>query len=197
MVLPPQRSFTILILILYKIRAHREQLLVSVQGDSVTGTVDKRMQANFLVGPQFTASGARLLDPGSDGTDPDGNPLTLTPYINELEPNAWRQSGARIGKWQFYQGMTTDIDNDFAIFRYADILLTKAEATARKNNNWNDPEVLAVVNQIRTQHGGVTPFATLTAANFLAERGREMFSEGIKKTGYDPFWNLQQCIPVS
>ena len=154
---------------------------LSPKGDSVTGTVDKRALASFLVGPQFTASGARLLDPGSDGTDPDGNPVTLTPYINELEPNAWRQSGARIGKWQFYQGMTTDIDNDYAIFRYADILLIKAEATARKNNNWNDPEVLAVVNQIRTQHGGVTPFATLTAATFLAERGREMFFEASRR----------------
>ena len=114
-------------------------------------------------------------------TDPDGAPFTFTPYVNELEPNAWRQAGARIGKWQFYQGMTPDLDNDFAIFRYADILLTKAEATARKNANWNDPTVLAVVNQIRTQHGGVDPFATLTAATFLAERGREMFFEAWRR----------------
>jgi starch-binding outer membrane protein, SusD/RagB family len=149
-------------------------------GDSVTATVDKRMTANFLVGPQYSASGARLQgNPEPD--DPDGAPFTFTPYINQLEPNAWRQAGARVAKWQLYQGMTRDLDNDFAIFRYADILLTKAEATARKNADWNDPTVLAVVNQIRTQHGGVSPFATLTAATFLAERGREMFFEATRR----------------
>ncbi|MEO6547286.1 MAG: RagB/SusD family nutrient uptake outer membrane protein [Ferruginibacter sp.] len=154
---------------------------LSPLGTPTTGTDDKRMRVNFIVGPQFSASGARLSDDGADAADPDGKPFTFTPYINELEPGAWRQSGARIGKWPFYLGMTESLDNDFAIFRYADILLTKAEATARKVSDWNDPSTLAVVNQIRTQHGGVTPFATLTAATFLAERSREMFCEAWKR----------------
>jgi len=121
------------------------------------------------------------MDPGKDATDPDGEPLTFTPYINELEPQAWRQSGARIGKWHFYNGMTQNLDNDFVIFRFADILLTKAEATARKNSNWNDGVALALVNQIRTTHGGVDPYASMTAATFLAERSREMFCEATKR----------------
>ena len=150
-------------------------------GTTIMGTDDKRMRANFVVGPQFSSTGVRLSDDGADATDPDGKPFTFTPYINQLEPAAWRQSGARIGKWQFYMGMTQNMDNDFAVFRYADILLTKAEATARMSNNWNDGSVLAVVNQIRTQHGGVTPFTTLTAATFLAERSREMFAEAWKR----------------
>lgn len=149
-------------------------------GTPTTGTLDKRL-SNFIVGPQFSSTGARLSDGGADATDPDGPPLTFTPYINQLQPAAWRQSGARIGKWQFYNGMTSNLDNDWAIFRYADILLMKAEAVARKANNWNDPLTLAIVNQIRTQHGGVTPFATLTAATFAAERAREMFAECYKR----------------
>jgi hypothetical protein len=36
-------------------------------------------------------------------TDPDGPQINHTPYINELEPAAWRQSGARIGKYEFYK----------------------------------------------------------------------------------------------
>ncbi len=151
------------------------------KGDSIDGTLDKRMLNNFLVGPQYASDGSRLSDGGADATDPDGQPLTFTPYINELAPTAWRQSGARINKWNFYKGMHQDMDNDWAIFRYADILLTKAEATARKNNNWNDPITLAVVNQIRTLHGGVDPFATLTSATFLAERAREMFAETFRR----------------
>ncbi len=150
-------------------------------GTPTTGTDDKRMRANFLVGPQYSSTGARLSDDGADATDPDGKPFTFTPYINELQPGAWRQSGARIGKWQFYLGMTSDLDNDFAIFRYADILLTLAEATARKSSNWNDPVALALVNQIRVQHGGVTPYSTMTAATFLGERGRETFAEAWRR----------------
>ena len=149
-------------------------------GDSIRGTLDKRL-GNFIVGPQFSSSGARLKDPGKDATDPDGEPLTFTPYINELEPQAWRQSGARIGKWQFYIGMTQDLDNDFVIFRYADILLIKAEAVARQSGNWNDGVALAIVNQIRTQHGGVDAYGSMTAATFLAERSREMFCEATKR----------------
>ena len=154
---------------------------VDPAGTPTTGTLDKRMLNNFLVGPQFASNGTRLSDGGADATDPDGPPLTFTPYINQLFPNAWRQSGARIGKWNFYNGMTSNLDNDWAIFRYADILLTKAEATARKNNNWNDPVTLALLNQVRTTHGGVTAFATLTAATFAAERAREMFAETFKR----------------
>lgn len=149
------------------------------KGTTTTGTIDKRAQANFIVGPQFDSKGNRLTDAGADATDPDGPPLTFTPYINQLEPQAWRQSGARIGKWQFYTGMTADLDNDFAIFRYADILLTKAEAQARQSGNWND--ALGIVNTIRVQHGGVTPLVALDAASFLKERSREMFAEAWKR----------------
>ena len=133
---------------------------------------------------------------------PDGPPLTFTPYINELQPNAWRQSGARIGKWQFYNGMTSSLDNDWAIFRYADILLSKAEAVARKNSDWNNALTFAIVNQIRTQHGGVTPYAVVTADNFLAERAREMFAETFHRQDlirfgkYNSAWRFHPADPA-
>jgi hypothetical protein len=77
--------------------------------------------------------------------------------------------------------MTGQLSNDWVLFRYADILLTKAEALARKAGNWNDPTALALVNQIRTVHGGVTPYTTMTAQTFLDERGREMFFEATRR----------------
>lgn len=149
-------------------------------GTETTGTLDERL-VNFIVGPQFSSSGERILDAGADGADPDGLPLTFTPYVNELAPNAWRQAGARIGKWEIPSGTNGNLSNDYAIFRYADILLTKAEAVARLSNNWNDGYTLAIVNQIRVEHGGVDPFASLTAETFLAERGREMFAEAVRR----------------
>ncbi|MEJ7680178.1 MAG: RagB/SusD family nutrient uptake outer membrane protein [Segetibacter sp.] len=59
------------------------------------------------------------------------------------------------------------MSNDVPIFRYADFLFTKAEAVARKSNNWNDPVTLALVNQIR-ERSGVDPFSTLDANTFLS-----------------------------
>jgi hypothetical protein len=147
------------------------------KGLPIQGTVDNRL-SNFIVGPQFTSDGVSPLnDAGADPADPDGPQIHFTPYMNQLEPAAWRQTGARIGKYEFYTGMTGQLSNDWVLFRYADILLTKAEAMARKANNWNEPTALALVNQIRTVHGGVDPYGTMTAATFLAERGREMFFE--------------------
>jgi starch-binding outer membrane protein, SusD/RagB family len=176
-------------------------------GDSVTGTLDKRL-VNFLVGPQYASDGTQLQDGGYEKSgggyvgDPNGAPITFTPFINELSPTAWRQSGARIAKWKFYSGMTQNMDNDWAIFRYADVLLVSAEATARLNNNWNDPYSLAIVNQIRVQHGGVTPYVTMTAATFAAERGREMFFEGWKRQDmirfgtYNSAWRFHPADPA-
>lgn len=149
-------------------------------GAMVTGTLDERL-TNFIVGPQFTSTGERIEDPGANPDDPDGKPLTFTPYINELAPDAWRQAGARIGKWEIPIGTNGQLSNDFAIFRYADILLLRAEAVARLNSNWNDPYTLAIVNQIREMHGGVDAFVTLDAEKFLAERGREMFAEAVRR----------------
>ncbi|HLZ87182.1 MAG TPA: RagB/SusD family nutrient uptake outer membrane protein, partial [Puia sp.] len=176
-------------------------------GDSVRGTLDKRL-TNFLVGPQFGADGKRLLDNGFEPSgpgyagDPDGAPITFTPYVNELQPTAWRQSGARISKWGFYHGMTSNLDNDFALFRYADVLLMAAEASARKNNNWSDPYALTIVNQIRTVHGGVSPYTSMTATSFLAERGREMFFEGWRRQDlirfglYNNAWRFHPADPA-
>lgn len=140
------------------------------------------VRGNFLVGPQWDISGkVRLTDDGTtaSGIDPDGVPFTLRAEINELFPEAWREAGARNTKFEFETGGQPNMNNDFPIYRYADILLTKAEALWRQDNG--SGEALALVNQIRDR-AGVAPFDELTADNLLAERGREMFSELQRRT---------------
>jgi starch-binding outer membrane protein, SusD/RagB family len=143
------------------------------------GTQDKRL-TNFVVGPQYNPDGTRATDPGFEGAssaapDPDGAPLTFTPQNNQIYPNGWRQGGARIGKYQYEVGGTNNMSNDFVVFRYSDILLSRAEALWRLNAS--SSEALSLVNQIRNR-AGVTPYsAPLTADKLLAERGREMFAE--------------------
>src|SRR5690625_5733582 len=62
------------------------------EGSMVTGTLDERL-GNFLVGPLLDLQGNPILDEGHEADDPDGPPITHTPYINELTPNSWRQAG--------------------------------------------------------------------------------------------------------
>jgi hypothetical protein len=94
-----------------------------------------------------------------------------------LEPNCLRQAGVRVGKYEYENGATSNLSNDFPIFRYADILLTKAEAEHR---NGNSAAALPLVNMIRMR-AGVAEFGALTEDDLLAERGREMFWEGWRR----------------
>jgi starch-binding outer membrane protein, SusD/RagB family len=137
---------------------------------------NQRIRGNFHAGPQFSAEGDRLLDSSFD--DPDGPELNFTPALNALEPNAYRQAGARIGKYEYAQGATPNLSNDFPLFRYADIILIKAEALWRKNNG--DPMVVTLVNQIRNR-AGLGDLTSITPLELLAERGREMFFEGWRR----------------
>ena len=149
------------------------------------GTLDSRL-SNFLVGPQFNADGTPTIDPAVEDFDPDGSRLNFTPENNMINPNGWRQGGARIYKYPYELGGTENASNDFVIFRLADIMLTKAEAQWRSGNTAG---ALAIVNQIRAR-ANVDPLTDLdgplsfdltggdvSGGEILNERGREMFAE--------------------
>lgn len=140
---------------------------------------DARKANNFIVGPQKDYGGSALNDFAAD--DPGGIVLDYTPAINELEPNALRQSGARLGKFSFQQFGRPDQSNDFPIVRLGDIMLMSAEAQMRAAGNWSHPPALALVNAIRAR-AGVSAYPSMTAAEFLNERGREMFQETSRRT---------------
>jgi len=129
---------------------------------------DARKANNFIVGPQKDYGGSALNDFAAD--DPGGIVLDYTPAINELEPNALRQSGARLGKFSFQQFGRPDQSNDFPIVRLGDIMLMSAEAQMRAAGNWSHPPALALVNAIRAR-AGVSAYPSMTAAEFLNERG--------------------------
>lgn len=163
---------------------------------------DARRRA-ILTGPQFSSSGQRLIDTGAEPTDPDGPPLTFTPAVNELTPNALRQAGGRVGKWEYKLGARNTLDNDFPIYRYAEVLLMKAEALWRKDNN--DATALALVNQVRARAFDPdqplvslgTPGDAYPGPVFLQELGREFFAEGkrrqdlIRFNKYNAAWDFK------
>lgn len=162
------------------------------KGDPGTTAGPAIRRGNFVAGYQFRADGTPVIDDGAEAGDPDGKPLNFgnigsaIGQINELGPQAFRQSGIRIGKWEFEVGGTENMNNDFAVFRYADVLLMKAEALWRLGNA---EAARPLVNQIR-QRAGLTDLTTLDGrvsfdlegpvvpgGELLNEMGREMFAE--------------------
>ena len=137
---------------------------------------DSRKMANFIVGPQLDFGGSTLLDYYAD----DGSlPLVYTPEINELFPQSLRQAGARPGKFSFKQFGRVDMDNDYPIVRLGELYLIRAESQARITGDWND--AIPDVNIIRSR-ARMPGYSTLDADEFLAERGREMFQEGVRRS---------------
>ncbi|WP_144606862.1 RagB/SusD family nutrient uptake outer membrane protein [Algoriphagus algorifonticola] len=153
---------------------------------------------SFIVGPQFAADGTRLNDISAEANDPDGPPLTFTPEINMLAPNAFRQAGARVGKFEFASGAASSLNNDYPLFRLADMYLTKAEAAFRLGQT---SEALTALNMVRTR-AGMPAFTTVTLDTIFEERGREMFAEASRRTDQirfgkwnQPWWEKGQSQP--
>jgi hypothetical protein len=161
-------------------------------------------RGNFIAGYQYTSGGELVTDDGFEAPNPDRKPVPLLGdpdgaplnfgnmfsdqhQINELGPQAYRQAGVRIGKWEIAQGSNPqNMSNDYAVFRYADVLLMKAEALWRTGKT---SEALTLVNMIR-ERAGVPDLTTLdgpvsydmaggniAGGEMLNEIGREMFAE--------------------
>jgi hypothetical protein len=142
----------------------------------------------LLEGYQMMPDGTQIEDPSYEQfnpsdplapIDPDGAPLNLTPNINMLEPNCLRQAGTRVAKWGFIEGSNRYTSNDFPIFRLADVMLLKAECLLRTGGS--SGEALDLVNQVRLR-AQAAPLADLNYENLLAERGRELYAEGHRRS---------------
>ena len=137
---------------------------------------DNRRSASFLFGPQTDFGGSAVLDFAAD----DGDiVLDYTPAINELTPNYLREAGARPSKFSYKLFGRPNMDNDYPIVRLGDVYLMRAEAKARGAADWN--AAIPDVNVIRAR-AGVAGYSSLDADEFLAERGREMFAESMRRT---------------
>ena len=136
---------------------------------------DIRKEEWFLVGQQYTSSGQPITD------NTAGSPLVLDPNIPALNmdatytPEEIRMSGARVEKFEMKMGAKANLSNDFPIFRYADVLLMKAETMIRQDENGDQ-----YVNMIRSR-AGLDDWTDVTLEMLLEERGRELFFEGHRR----------------
>jgi hypothetical protein len=135
---------------------------------------DARSQM-WIAGQQYSASGAKLLDAKNQ-------PLSFIAdfpkdQMTDADPE-FQVAGVRSQKYQIQRNNPNgDQDNDFVFFRLADAILIKAEAAFRLGKT---AEALTDVNTIRTR-SLVEPLKDITAADILAERGREFAWEGWRR----------------
>ena len=103
---------------------------------------------------------------------PESVKLNLTGSVDE------KVAGARMKKYAYDPNCTTDgkrVHNDLVVFRYADVLLMKAEAMARSNQ---DP--LPLVNAVRTR-ANAPVLETVSLNDILRERMLELCWEGHRR----------------
>ncbi|MDD4142411.1 MAG: RagB/SusD family nutrient uptake outer membrane protein [Bacteroidales bacterium] len=137
---------------------------------------DLRKQDWFLMGQQYYYNSTDLVYDALTGS-----PLIFTKNIPALYLDASynrdiiRSSGARPRKYEIKAGAKENLSNDFVIFRITDFYLMRAEAKIRQGKNGDEE-----INMVRNR-AGVNNISGATIEDLLAERGREMFSEGHRR----------------
>lgn len=88
---------------------------------------DSRLTDNFIYGQQYTAAGDSIF--GTMGAYV-GKPLAYRNYVPGVDVSE-EIDGYRLGKFEIAIGSTNRLSNDWPLFRYADILMMKAESLLR------------------------------------------------------------------
>ena len=100
------------------------------------------------------------------------------------DANGWRQGWRSIKFYPNpyeYSAYSRNQSNDVPIFRYADILLSKAEAILRGANTTNGDTPESLFNQIRGYVHAPLLDHTPSLQELLDERGRELFDENWRR----------------
>lgn len=134
--------------------------------------------AGFQVGQQYgpPAAGSKELPALKDRS---GNPLVFTPNVNIGLAN--EVNGIRVIKYLPNPVTYNNPTNDYVLLRYADVLLMKAEAISRGGTDPQGQTASGIINNLRTTRGAST-LSTVDLPAILAERGRELYWEGWRRS---------------
>ncbi|UOQ68824.1 RagB/SusD family nutrient uptake outer membrane protein [Hymenobacter volaticus] len=121
---------------------------------------DNRLKQGWIQGQQYSSTGAPLVGVFGAYT---GKPLVFTNTLPGID-NSAEVDGFRVGKFEIKQGVRVDLSNDFPLFRYADILMMKAESMLRLGMGAPAAEL---VTQVRQRNFTSPAKATVTAADLL------------------------------
>jgi hypothetical protein len=141
------------------------------------------------------------------GADPPYiDPLIINPHIADLQ-NADDKEGVMNIKYEieFNYGNYgpngfVNMNNDMVVFRYADILMMKAECLMRLSGNAATQDAVDLVNQVRERDFSAADWpsekyttATLTMNELLNERGREFAYEMFRREDLIRFGKFQDA----
>ena len=112
---------------------------------------DQRLKDTWIQGPQYNATTKALV-------------ITFVKSVNSMDKTLTNE-GYRIGKYEIKPNAKAGLSNDYPIFRYADILMMKAECLLRTGKA-DDAAVL--VTQVRQRNFASKPAsATVTGAQLM------------------------------
>ncbi|WP_299578672.1 RagB/SusD family nutrient uptake outer membrane protein [uncultured Sunxiuqinia sp.] len=143
---------------------------------------DKRFDWSFLTGEMKDPATGDIL------ITAHGRPLIHTLDIElkyNVDEDGWGQveqeEGARCSKWEFENGLNGDMENDFGIFRLADVYLMKAEALVRLGIE--NGEATRLVNELRKRAFDESSklLGSVTLDDIYNERRFELAWEGFTR----------------
>jgi hypothetical protein len=160
---------------------------------------------SWATGPQSYA-GRPILK--RDGTPLDYTKTTTITNFTTLS-GALEGEGPRCFKWEFTRDIkikNETMENDWVYFRYAEVLLMKAEALMRKNGGVANQAAVDLVNQVRQRafgnDTGNYTTSTLTLDELCNELGREFVYETHRRTDlirfgkYGDAWFAKSADPA-
>ena len=159
---------------------------------------DIRKRATFNWGIQHVYGTDQTIPNNDNG----GLPLEFTQEVGSIEA-ATKWAGARIQKYEYEVGMSGNMNNDFVLFRLADVYYMKAEAILRGGNGslaslLADPQ-FQLIRERADQPVYTT--STLTLDELINERGRELAWEGWRRNDlvrFDKFskgsWDFKEAF---
>jgi hypothetical protein len=128
---------------------------------STFDTTDARYIDNYIKYQQFAANGDKLYATMGAFT---GKPLSYRNYVAGVDISD-EVDGFRLGKFEIAMGATNRLSNDWPLFRYADVLMMKAESLLR---NGNADAAAILVTQVRQRNFKLNPAkAIVTGADLL------------------------------
>ncbi|UCH14187.1 MAG: RagB/SusD family nutrient uptake outer membrane protein [Bacteroidales bacterium] len=125
-------------------------------------SLDNRLRDTWLIGYQFSSTGDTLYC--SMKSKFKDKPLEYTNFVQGIaKTEEWE--GYRIGKYEILIGTRwMAIENDFPLFRYADIYMMKAECLLRKGQA---DDAAALVTEVRLRNFDNPDDATVTGAELM------------------------------
>jgi len=156
---------------------------------------------SLLIGPQINLSTGEVIKMGN------GMPLDYTEEITDFMESP-QNEGARLHKYEVRADDQWERDYDLVLIRYAEIVMSKAEALFRLGNK---SQALPLVNELRSR-AGLADLSDLTLESLDNEWRHEFVFEGIRRTVnirfgtfFEPWWQKEASdktrglypIPVS